>query len=310
VSTVADVLRVLGAQPDPAGAGDTAAPVTAPTSLGAAGPGAVTFCTARHAQDLRDSDAAVVIVDAEVADGLAGARPVLVRSANARLDFIRVVAALFAPPPPGAGVHPAAHVDPAARLGPRVSIGAGCTVAGEVQLGEDVVLHPGVHVARGTRVGPRVVVHSGTVIGADGYGFERDEAGTLVRFPHVGGVVIEHDAEIGANVCIDRGALDDTWIGPRARVDNLVHVAHNVRIGADAAVIALAMLGGSVVIGERAWIAPGAVLRDGIAIGDGAMVGLGAVVTGNVAAGETVLGNPARDLATQKAIQARLKALP
>ena len=313
MTTVADVLALVGGEPDPSGSQATGASVTSAASLGSAGPGAVTFCTARaaerHSATVVASEAAVVIVDGEVADRLTGARPVVVRSRNARLAFIRVVAALFAPQPPAAGVHASAWVDPAARLGDGVRLGAGCTVEAGAEVGDRTVLHPGVHVLRGVRLGPDVVVHAGTVLGSDGYGFERDETGALVRFPHIGGVVVEAGAEIGANTCVDRGALDDTWIGPRARVDNLVHVAHNVRIGADAAVIALVMLGGSVVVGERAWIAPGAVIRDGLRIGDDAVVGLGAVVTSDVADGETVLGNPARELATQRALQAALKGL-
>ena len=310
MTTVADILRGLGGAPDAAGAQDVDTPVTEPASLGAAGPGSVTFCTAAArggAEAVRASRAALVIVDEPVA--VDGAAAVVVRSANARLDFARVVAAHFAPPAPEPGVHPSAVVDPEATLGDGVHVGAGCTIAGAVTIGDGTVLHPGVHVLRGVRIGPRVTVFPGTVIGADGYGFERDEQGELVRFPHVGGVTIEEGVEIGANACIDRGALDDTCIGPNVRIDNLVHIAHNARIGRDAAVIAHAMVAGSCRIGERAWIAPCACIREGVQVGDDAVVGLGAVVTADVPAGTTVLGNPGRDLSTHRAIQARLKAL-
>ncbi|HEU4883206.1 MAG TPA: UDP-3-O-(3-hydroxymyristoyl)glucosamine N-acyltransferase, partial [Longimicrobium sp.] len=189
------------------------------------------------------------------------------------------------------------------------AVGPLCTVGEDAEIGAGSMLHAGVHVYRGVRIGQRVTVHAGTVIGADGYGYERDEAGRLVRFPHVGSVLIEDDVEIGANACIDRGTLGDTAIRTGARVDNLVHIAHNVEVGRNAAVIALAMVGGGTRIGSEAWVAPGAVLRDRIAVGDGAVVGLGAVVTRDVPAGATVLGNPARGQEETRALQQALRRL-
>ena len=260
--------------------------VARPASLDRATPDSFTFCN----REPRPTDAALVLT--EVFGDFGPARVAVVP--NARLAFVRAVAHFFPPPLPPAGVHPTAVVADTATLGRDVRIGPGCTLGEDVVVGDNVVLHPGVHVLRGVRIGRGVVVHAGTVIGADGYGFERDERGALVRFPHVGGVVIEDGVEIGANACIDRGALDNTVIERGARVDNLVHVAHNVRIGRDAAVIANAMLGGSSRVGARAWIAPSAVLRDGVTIGDDALVGLGAVVTKDVEPGAVVMGNPAR----------------
>jgi UDP-3-O-[3-hydroxymyristoyl] glucosamine N-acyltransferase len=178
-----------------------------------------------------------------------------------------------------------------------------------VVLGEDSVLYAGVHLYAGVRIGRRVTIHAGTVIGADGFGYERALGGELTKFPHLGGVVIEDEVEIGANTCIDRGTLADTVVGRGARIDNLVHLAHNTRIGEHAAVIAHAMVGGSTQIGARAWIAPSACLRDRIAIGDDAVVGLGAVVTRAVPAGATVFGNPARPEAEQRQLLRAWQAL-
>lgn len=281
MTTVNDILGFLGLPP----AADDAQ-VARPASLDRAGPDCVTFCN----RDPRPVAAALVL--AETAGDFGTARVAVVP--NARLAFVRVVARFFPPPAPPAGVHPTAVVADSATLGRDVRIGAACTVGEDAVIGDGVVLHPGVHVLRGVRMGRGVIVHSGAVIGADGYGFERDEQGTLVRFPHIGGVVIEEDVEIGANTCVDRGALDDTVIERGVRIDNLVHVAHNVRIGRDAAVIALAFLGGSSRVGARAWIAPSAMVREGVTVGDDALVGLGAVVTRDVDAGAVVMGNPAR----------------
>ncbi len=138
------------------------------------------------------------------------------------------------------------------------------------------------------------------MIGADGFGYERNEVGELEKFPHVGGVLIEDNVEIGANSCIDRGSLGDTRICQGARIDNLVHIAHNVYVGRHAVVIANAMVGGGTHIGDFAWVAPSACLRDRIKIGDKSLVGLASLVTKDVPNGETVLGCPARSLAKHK----------
>jgi UDP-3-O-[3-hydroxymyristoyl] glucosamine N-acyltransferase len=213
-----------------------------------------------------------------------------------RLAFARITAALFAPPAPTgrhrtAVVHPTAVVHDTAYLGAHTVVGADCEV------GPGTVLHAGVILHERVRVGAHVTIHSGSVLGADGFGYHRNESGVLERLPHFGGVRIEDHVEIGANACIDRGTLDDTVVRARARIDNLVHIAHNADVGEDAAVIAHAMVAGSARIGPRAWIAPGALIRDGgLTIGADAVVGLGAVVLRSVPAGSTVVGNPARAL--------------
>ena len=116
------------------------------------------------------------------------------------------------------------------------------------------------------------------------------------KFPHIGGVVIEDDVEIGANACIDKGTLGDTIIRKGSKLDNFVHIAHNVTIGQHTAVIAHAMIGGSTVIGNYSWIAPSVVIRDGLNIGNNVLVGLGAVVTKNIPDNETWAGIPAMHL--------------
>ena len=200
-------------------------------------------------------------------------------------------------------------VDPTARIDATAHIGAYCYIGQDTTIGQNTILHPHVTIYDRVRIGARCQINSGTVIGADGFGYERNEKGELEKFPHLGGVMIEDDAEIGANTCIDRGSVGDTIVRSRARVDNLVHVAHNVEVGEDSAVIALTMLGGSVRVGPGAWIAPGAVLMNQIAIGAGGTVGLGAVVVKDVAEGQTVMGAPAQDSAEFKAARAALSKL-
>ena len=163
-----------------------------------------------------------------------------------------------------------------------------------VSIGAGSYISPGVVLLSGTRLGKNVSIGPNTVIGYEGFGYERIPAGGVIEFPHVGGVVIEDNVKIGANTCIDRGSLGDTIIRTGARIDNLVHVAHNVVIGEETFVIATAILCGSVTIGPRAWVAPNASVREGLVIGKDAVIGLGAVVTKDVEDGETVIGNPAR----------------
>jgi len=118
----------------------------------------------------------------------------------------------------------------------------------------------------------------------------------LERFPHIGGVQIEDDVEIGANTCIDRGTLGNTRIRKGAKIDNLVHIAHNVDVGENTAIIANAMIAGSTKIGANTWIAPSACLRDAINIGKDATVGLAALVTKDIPDGELWAGFPARKI--------------
>ena len=192
-------------------------------------------------------------------------------------------------PAHGAQVHAGARVDESAVLGPGAVIGSGTSIGAETEVGPNTVI------ANAT-IGGRVRVGANCSIGLPGFGYERDTHGHYIRFPHVGRVVIEDDVEVGSNTCIDRGALGDTWIGAHSKIDNLVHIAHNVEIGRNAVIVAHAMIGGSVVIGDDVWCAPAALIRNQLRIEAGAVVGMGAVVVRAVGAGETVVGNPARVL--------------
>jgi UDP-3-O-[3-hydroxymyristoyl] glucosamine N-acyltransferase len=145
------------------------------------------------------------------------------------------------------------------------------------------------------------------VIGSDGYGYQRNENLIFEKFPHMGGVIIEDNVDIGSNTCVDRGALGNTIIKEGAKIDNLVHIAHNVVIGRHCAIIANAMLGGSVVIADYSWVAPSASILNQVSIGKKVTVGMAAVVTKNIPDGETWAGVPAKPLKefieTQKAIK-------
>lgn len=218
----------------------------------------------------------------------------VVRTQFPRLDFARIVQRFFTAPKP-TGIHPSAIIDPGAQIHPSVYIGP-FTYVGKCFIDEGTVVYGHVHIYGNARIGRNVIIHAGAVIGADGFGYAQADDGTWTKFPHVGGVVIEDNVEIGANTCIDKGALSDTIIRQGAKLDNLVHIAHNVDVGRNSMVIAHAVIAGSTRIGENAWIAPGAALIEKISVGDRAKVGIGAVVIRDIKAGQTVMGEPARTI--------------
>ena len=180
-----------------------------------------------------------------------------------------------------------------ANLGSGVVIGAHCVVGDGVSIGEGARLLPGVTLYPGTSLGARTVIHSGARIGCDGFGYVfRD--GAHQKIPHVGKCIIGDDVEIGANTTIDRGSIDDTVVGNGTKIDNLVQVAHNVRIGAKCLIIAQVGISGSAKIEDGAVIAGQAGIAGHISIGAGARIAGQAGVFGDVPPGESWSGYPAR----------------
>lgn len=228
------------------------------------------------------------------ADGLPPGA-LVVRTADPKALFVRITEHFF----PGiARVEwPAAPASIAAdaRIGRNVRLAPGVVIGGGTEIGDNVSIGPNTCVAH-TTIHAGVTIGCNCAIGLPGFGYARESGDAYVRFPHLGRVVIESDVEIGSNTCIDRGSLGDTVIRRGAKIDNLVHVAHNCDIGEHALVIAHAMLGGSVRIGPRAWIAPSVAVMNQATVGADAVVGLGAVVVKSVPDGTTVVGNPAKPL--------------
>ncbi|MDU2063433.1 MAG: UDP-3-O-(3-hydroxymyristoyl)glucosamine N-acyltransferase [Sporomusaceae bacterium] len=214
---------------------------------------------------------------------------------NPRQTFAKVVAAFY-PQLHKKGIEPTARVGRNCVIGKDVYIGHYTVIGDDVEIGDDTVIYGHVAVYDRIRIGSRCVINSGTVIGADGFGYEKDDDGQYFKFPHIGSVVIEDDVEIGSNTSIDRGVLGNTLIQENAKIDNLCHIAHNVVVGKNSMVIAHAMLGGSVTLGSNTWIAPSAVIKNGLDIGDESVVGLGAVVLKNVPENDIVAGIPAKSI--------------
>ncbi len=205
-------------------------------------------------------------------------------------------------------IHPSAVISPQARIAKKCHIGPHVYIGGEVEIGDNTIIHAHCSIYDNITIGNNVTIGAGCVIGAPGFGFVRDDEGMPIRFPQLGGVVIEDDVEIGANSCIDRGSLKNTIIKKGAKIDNLVQIAHNVEIGEYSYIIASTVIAGSTRIGRRCWIAPSRIMNK-IVIGDDVTVGFGAVVLNSIPSGKTYMGNPAVELSKYTTLQYQLKKL-
>ncbi len=208
-----------------------------------------------------------------------------------------------------AGIHPSAVVDPTAIVHDTATIHAGVVVMNGCEVGAESTVFPNVVLYPKTQVGKRVRIHAGTVIGADGFGYHPTPEGP-VKIPHLGHVVIEDEVEIGANATIDRGFLGETRIGRGSKLDNLVHVAHNVSMGSHVIIAAQTGISGSVKVGQGVMMGGQVGIVEHIEIGAGAQIGAQSGVTRTVASDETVLGSPAESAMKMKRIFAHLRTLP
>ena len=292
--------------------GDGARVLVGPASLSEARADQVSFLrSARNAPELDGTRAGAVIVPFDLRSQRRDLA--LLRCQDPSRAFSRVVE-VFRP----AGARPAPGVDPRAavardaRLGEGVSIGPGCVVGAGAEIGARCVLHPGVVVGPGARVGEdgelhpgvvlyagvelgrRCLVHANTVLGSDGFGFEPTRDG-WEKVPQCGTVVVGDDVEIGANCAIDRGRFGATSIGHGVKIDNLVHVAHNVVVGDGALLIAQVGVAGSARIGERAVLAGQVGIAGHVEIGPGARIGAQSGVGKDVPAGQDQFGSPSRE---------------
>ncbi len=224
---------------------------------------------------------------------------------NPKLTFIRILKEFFIEKRAN-GIHDTAIINNESIIGNNCSIGPN-VVIGKCKIGNNVTIHGNVFIYDNTTIGNNVTINANTTIGSDGYGYERNDLGEFEEFPHVGGVIIGDNVNIGANTAIDRGALGNTIIGDGVKIDNLVHIAHNVEVGDHSAIIANSMIAGSVKLGKQSWIAPSASILNQLTIGKESVIGMGAVVVKNVAEKMTVAGVPAKPLKDFIKIQKFLK---
>jgi UDP-3-O-[3-hydroxymyristoyl] glucosamine N-acyltransferase len=287
--------------------GDGSVQLTGLASADRAQAGELTFAeNAAYFAAAEQSQAAAILV----AGPFVSSSKVLIRVANARVALARVLPIFFPPEEHPSGIHPSAviadsaRVDPTAHIGPncvlgaRVRVGARSVLMGgnhlraDCRLGDDVCLFPNVVLYQQTQIGHRVTVHAGTVIGGDGFGYVLDE-GRHRKVLQLGNVVIHDDVEIGANAAIDRGTLGSTVIGEGTKIDNLVHVAHNVVMGRHCMIMGQVGFAGSTRLGDYVVVASQSGVADHVKLGNQVVIGAKSGVMRDVADGGRMLGIPA-----------------
>jgi UDP-3-O-[3-hydroxymyristoyl] glucosamine N-acyltransferase len=298
--TLADLAERLSGKPE----GDGGKTFSGAAGLAEAGPEDITYISAsKYLKEIASSRAGAVIAPEKMS--LPGKD--VIRVPNPQLAFARALEIFNPPRRTVPGVHPSAiieegaAVDPAARVealchigrgtsvGPRSVLRTHCIVGEGSTIGSDVLLHPRVTVGESVSIGDRVIVHSGAVIGSDGFGYVRDGK-KHHKIPQVGRVVISEDAEIGANVTIDRATTGTTRIGPGTKIDNLVQIAHNVEVGSNSIIVSQVGISGSTRIGSGVVLGGQVGIVGHVVVGDGAAVGAQSGVMSDVPAGETRSG--------------------
>jgi UDP-3-O-[3-hydroxymyristoyl] glucosamine N-acyltransferase len=306
--TAEDLARFLGCALE----GDGAVLLTGIASPEKAGPGDLVYVeSAREAHRASGSSARCVITRADIQ--LPG-KTVLV-AVQPKAAFARAAEWLLPPRPIAEGVHPTAVIAKSARLaadvgvgpfvvieaevevGPGTQVGAFCFLGQRSKVGRFCQLYPRVTLYAGVNLGNRVIVHSGVVLGSDGFGYIA-AADKLVKFPQAGSLEIQDDVEIGANTTIDRGSLDVTSIGAQVKIDNLVHIAHNVEIGERTVVAAQTGIAGSSIVGKNVVVGGQVGIGDHCQLEDACVVGsqAGVLPRKTIRSGQTVWGTPARPL--------------
>jgi UDP-3-O-[3-hydroxymyristoyl] glucosamine N-acyltransferase len=321
--TVAELAAKVGAELQ----GDGSTVVSGVAPLDAIRPGTVVFAEKeRDVPAALASSAAAVIASIVPAGG--ASRPAILLTPQVRRVFAEICQLLFGGyPGEGVGAHPTAVIDPSAHLGvdvaigPSVAVGPRCRVGARsvlranvvldegASVGEDCYLFPGVVVGRRSVVGDRTVVHPNAVIGGEGFGFTVGE-GPSLKQPQFGRVVVGDDCEIGACTTIDRGTLGDTVLGDDVKLDNLVQVGHNCRIGSHVRVSALSGFSGGAIVEDDCLIGGQVGVQNRVTIGRGCLIGGQSGVTHDLPPGSKVWGTPAHDLRTALKEIALVQRLP
>jgi UDP-3-O-[3-hydroxymyristoyl] glucosamine N-acyltransferase len=304
--SLAELAEAIGAE----ARGDGARMLSGVGALDTAGPEEVAFLEHRRWLPLlAGTRAGAVVLDARFADRLPEGSAALL-TASPQLGFARIAALLHPTPAPRPGVHPSAAVAETARLGPGCEVGPFAVIGDAAEVGEGCVIGPHAVVGAGVVLGPRcrigahasvthclagegVVLHPGARVGQDGFGFVPTPEGRYQSVPQLGRVILGDFVDIGANACVDRGALGDTVLGPGTRLDNMVQIGHNVRAGRGCVFVAHAAIAGSVTLGDYVQVAGQAAIAGHLTIGDRVRIGAQSGVMNDLPAGTDVVGSPA-----------------
>ncbi|MBI4848494.1 MAG: UDP-3-O-(3-hydroxymyristoyl)glucosamine N-acyltransferase [Nitrospirae bacterium] len=281
--------------------------ITGASGINEAGQGDITFLAdKKYLNDLFSSKASAVIVKEEI-KGLAAS---MVIAGNPYFTFAKALEALYKKPFKTSGisdkavicadvslgedvlVYPNVYISSNVVIGARVTISPGVFIGEGSSIGDGSFIYPNVTIRENVRIGKKVIVHSGSVIGSDGFGYVF-ENGVHYKIPQVGGVIIEDEVELGANVTIDRATTGNTVIGRGTKIDNLVQIGHNVKLGKNCIVISQVGISGSVEIGDGVILAGQVGVRDHITIGSGAMIGAQSGIAENIPDGQVYSGSPA-----------------
>jgi UDP-3-O-[3-hydroxymyristoyl] glucosamine N-acyltransferase len=284
--------------------------ITGVAGIESAGPGQITFVSnPKYAASARSTKASAVIV-AEDFPALATA---MLRSKNPYLDFARALELFYRPPQYAPGIHPTAVVHPSATIKPGAHIGPYVVIQEDVEVGQNAVMLAHVVIYRGVRIGDNFLAHShavirefcrignnvvlqnGVVVGGDGFGFAKDNAGHWHKIVQSGPTVIEDDVEIQANACVDRASVGETRVARGAKIDNLVQVGHGSKVGEDSLLCAQAGLAGSTDVGRNVILAGQVGVAGHCKIGDGVIATAQSGIPSDVPAGAVVSGYPAID---------------